>query len=252
MKTFSKIAIVLLIICGGTFSCKKLEPLSVSPKKNAALLSSPTYGQVTTVATGLQATWLAVDAAHNLYATNGASNVFKITPAGTVTPFADFGFNALVRGITFGPDSALYVTNLNSANVIQKITLSGVVTLYCGQPGDHWRAPVDGPLAQAIFYNPQLITSCADGNLYVTEDGLAWGTPYTDVRVITPGTNGIVYTLYARQDSPAFQPWTIAIHQGIVYFSDYNSGTIAKIALDGTVSTFMTGIVNYALAFDPS
>ncbi len=253
MKTFYKIAIVLLISYS-TFSCKKeLAPLSVAPKK-ATLSSSSTYGQVTTVATGIQAGGLAVDAAHNLYASTGNGPIiYKITPAGTVTPFADLGPEGYTRGITFGPDSALYVTNLATNNVIEKITLKGVVTLFCGLPGDHFRPPKDGPLAQAIFYNPQFITSCADGNLYVTEDGLAWETPYTDIRVITPGTDGIVYTLYARDNSPAFQPWSIAMHQGIVYFSDFNSGEIAKIALDGTVSTFVTGLgQSWGMVFDPA
>jgi hypothetical protein len=249
MKTFSKIAIVLLpLLAGITFSCKKeLAPLSLK-SKSTSLLSSDSVGSVTTLA-HLQgaATGLAVDAAHNLYTASWGTRydiqdfgeIYKITPAGVVTPFANAGGGA--QDITFGPDSALYVTNFD---LIIKITLSGVVTTFAG-------VAVPGSIQQDVYLFG--ITSCAEGNLYVTSRTSPY-VPYSNlgdqsIRVITPGAGSIVYTLYKPGPITVYQG--IAIYQGSVYFSD-DGNTIAKIAPDGTLSTFATGIAAYDLAFDSS
>jgi hypothetical protein len=250
MKILSKISIMLLsLLACGTFSCKKeLAPISAS-SKNAALLPS-VYGQVTTVFTGPTAYGLAIDAALNIYvADEEPERLLKITPDSVMAPWPYLNYYFLgigVNGITFGPDSALYFADPNF-NLVRRITLGGALTTVAGQEGIYMTHN-DGPVAQATFGYVQKITSCAEGNLYVTEINFY---PPNDIRVITPGAGGIVYTLYKADKPGSISPWAIAIHLGIVYFSD-NSNTIAKIALDGTVSTFATGIAAYDLAFDSS
>jgi sugar lactone lactonase YvrE len=243
MKILSKISIMLLsLLACGTFSCKKeLAPISVT-QKNAAL-SSDSVGSVTTfISNNQRHNALTFDAAHNLYTASDPANrydfdgpgaIYKITPAAIISFLANGG--DVATGITYGPDSVLYFTN---GSVITKITLSGVVTTFAG--GQNNNTPNYGPLAQATFGDLIGITTCADGNLYIADQ------QNQDIRVITPG--GIVYTLAGHVGAP----FAIAIHQGIVYFSDYNAGTIGKIALDGTVSTFATRFAAFGLAIDPS
>ena len=256
MKTLSKISIVLLsLLACSTFSCKKeLAPLSQKLKPQS-LSSSDSVGKVTTVTYGFQPYGIAVDAALNMYIADLQPSRLLIalpvltprrTPIYNPWPYISGSLLSYVDDLTFGPDSAIYFAD-PVFGVVKRITLSEDVTTVAGDQAADDIEVKDGPVAQARFGFCQRIASCAEGNLYISEAAYM-GFP-ADIRVITPGANGVVYTLYKADKPGSIAPGAVAIHKGIVYFSD-NVNTIAKIGLDGTVSTFATGVAAYGLAID--
>jgi hypothetical protein len=254
MKTLSKLSIGLLsLIALSIFSCKKeLAPLPVSAKLTS--LPSSDYGRVTTVFTGLtHPKGLAIDAAHNLYIIDMRPynvGIYKITPAGVKTFLAggpgigsDDGTGAAAHfstldGMTFGPDSALYVAD-EVHQTIRKITLTGVVTTIAGL--NEVRGHQDGPVAQATFFYPIGIKSDAKGNLYVAEfyNQRVRVVTFCDTVYTLAGSGAQGFTNGPGATATFYDPVDVAIdHNFNVYVADFANRVIRKITPDGTVSTF--------------
>ena len=84
---------------------------------------------------------------------NDGATIGRITPQGVITEFTLSDYHAGPRGITAGPDGALWFTE-SVGNKIGRITTSGTVTEFAL------------PVARS---NPQGITAGSDGNLWFVE-----------------------------------------------------------------------------------
>lgn len=128
-------------------------------------------------------TSIARDPAGNLYVTDqSAHTVRRITPAGDVTTLAGTAgtsgsadgtgtaatFN-YPRGIAYGADGALYVSD-SSNRCIRRVTLAGVVTTLAGMAGQY--GTTDGTGSAASFISASDIAAGPDGNLYVADSYL--------------------------------------------------------------------------------
>jgi gliding motility-associated-like protein len=217
-----------------------------------------------TAATFKRPTGVAVDAAGNVYVTDGNNNrIRKITPAGVVSNFAGSGTQGSANGtataasfyapagITIDAGGNLYVTDNN--NLIRKITPAGQVSTLAGSGS---AGSANGQGSAASFNGPGGIAIDAAGNLYVTDSG------NNLVRKITPA--GMVTTLAgsgvagnsdgsgaaASFDHPA----GIAVgSDGNLYVADAWNRRVRKITPEGIVSTFVgSGFYDniYGLATD--
>ncbi len=198
--------------------------------------------------TGTSATFnlpygLAIDASNNIYvAEQNGYRVRKITPEGVVTTLAGSGVwgnadgtgtNAqfqFPRGLALDNAGNLFVTD---NKIIRKIVIAtGVVTTFAGGG-----TTFDGQGTSAKFYVPDQLCMDKQNNLYVA-DGRA-------VRKITPA--GVVSTIAGNLNAGGMRNGTttalftqitgIAIDElGYLYVTEYNHGSIRRIAPDGTVS----------------
>ncbi|WJF89159.1 NHL repeat-containing protein [Paraburkholderia bonniea] len=130
------------------------------------------------VATLSRPVFLALDASGNVYVSELANKIRKITPAGEISTFAGSGKRGALnaRGtaasfdnpgaIAFDASGSLYVAETGNS-LIRKITAAGEVTTLAGAADIHgW---TDGVGGQARFANPIGLAIDADGNLYVAD-----------------------------------------------------------------------------------
>jgi sugar lactone lactonase YvrE len=125
-------------------------------------------------------------------------------------------------------------------STIRKMTPSGVVSTFAGQPGE--RGGADGASAEARFFYPFGIAIDRAGNLFVTDsDGHI-------IRKITP--SGVVSTFAGKlnvsgtsdgtgSDARFFRPQGVAVDGADnLFIADTANASIRKITPDGIVSTF--------------
>jgi len=195
-------------------------------------------------------TGVAVDAAGNVYVSDGNNLIRKITPSGVVTTFAGSGkagsqngtgiaasFNG-ATGVAVDAAGNVYVSDGN--NLIRKITPSGVVTTLAGG-GLRLGYVTNGTGTAATFNYPYSLAADAGGNVYVSDQG------YYLIRKITP--SGVVTTLAGSGGqgdangtgtAASFDdPTGVAVDAaGNVYVADDENNLIRKITPSGVVSTF--------------
>lgn len=192
-------------------------------------------GVVSTFASGLPSNYygvyspqfLAFDSGGNLYVASPNSNisnsvgntVSKITPAGVISEYPRFEWNAAPRVLAFDSSENLYVGHNGK---ITKITPAGVVSTF----------------ATGLSGNP-LIAFDSLGNLYS-----AGGTV---VSKITPA--GVVSTFASGL---AFSSVLVIDALDNLYIAHYTGNAVSKITPAGVVSTFASILSPYALAFDLS
>lgn len=163
------------------FNCsiRKITPAGVV----STLAGNGTYG--TANGTGSEARFsqpndLAVDAAGNVYVSDGGNNrIQKITPAGVVTTFAGrggIGFAdgpgtvaafSFTTGIVIDDFGNLYVADVIDNQRIRKITPDGMVTTLAGTGNIGY---VNGTGTSASFSYPYGIGIGMDGNLYIADN----------------------------------------------------------------------------------
>lgn len=131
---------------------------------------------------------ITIDAAGNLYITQGDYLIRKVTPGGLVTtitaPPSVSKLNSPI-GITTDPQGNLYVTDFSSA--IKKIAPDGTITTIAGHDGSGF---TDGTGAAASFNQPKGIIRDNQGNLYVTD------SKNNAIRKIDPSGNVTTLQLY--------------------------------------------------------
>lgn len=148
---------------------------------------------------------LAIDAADNLYCTDGGNHTIrKITPGGEVTLLAGLAqspghvdgvgtgarFN-MPSGIAVDRAGTIYVADANN-HVIRRLSSEGAANTFTGEPGVS--SVRDGPLATARFASPRRLALGADGNLFVASS-------FTVRRI---GADGIVTTVVGGSSSANF------------------------------------------------
>ena len=129
------------------------------------------------------------------------------------------------QGIARDPSGNLFIADTR-AHSIRRVSSAGVVTTFVGRWDD--ADEVDGPPADARFFQPRDITRDAAGNLYVVTN--------TTVRKITP--LGVVSTLATGLTG-------FSIGKGIAFDATTNSvfvtngdHTVRKISMAGAMTTF--------------
>lgn len=127
-----------------------------------------------------QPTGVTADDDGNVYvADRGNRTIRKVTSAGVVTTIAGtpglFGWDdgtgdvasfVEPRAIALGPDGRLYVAD-SGANLIRRVTTTGVVTTLAGAPLE--AGSLNGPGVDARFNDPRGIAVAADGTIYVAD-----------------------------------------------------------------------------------
>jgi streptogramin lyase len=151
-----------------------------------------------------------------------------------------------VVGIALDSSGDLFVAEAGN-RVIRKVTQTGVVTTFAGNPILSDFAASDGPLHQAEFAVPRALCFDGAGNIFVTDDGTQ------QIRIISggfvetyAGPSGDIRDLNILggfADGPAgfakfAGPEGVAADAaGNVYVADFGNKRIRKISTSGQVST---------------
>ncbi len=189
----------------------------------------------------------------NLWFTEGAGRIGRITPRGAVTEFAaGISPDSEPHGITLGPDGNLWFTEY-TGDRIGRITPSGKVTEFpTGIPGpsdlNDIAAGADGNLwftartglgritpggAVTEFSVPAALNSPPDG-IAAGPDGNIWFTGRSGIGRITPGGTVTEFSVGLPADS---YPGEIATGpDGNLWFTE--SSGIGRITPGGTISDF--------------
>ncbi len=186
---------------------------------------------------------VAVDAAGNLYVTDGSNQeIRQISPDGVVTTIAGSpeqvgsadGQGAAARfnipaGIVVDTSGNLLVTDLLN-HTIRRIDSLGNVTTWAGNPSAAGSS--DGPIAAATFSAPDGLWFDPSGNLYVPDVG------NNNLRRIDATGN---VTTVARSASFNYPSNVTTDQLGNVYIADTNNYSLRKFDAQGTVTTVAGG-----------
>ncbi len=191
---------------------------------------------------------IAVDASGNLYVADYGNNLIrKITPAGIVSTLAGTGFEGSVNaagnlasfngpsGIAVDAAGNIYIADSGN-NLIRKIDPSGTVSTLAGRDTT---GAVNGPGANASFFDPLGVAIDANANIYVADAG------NNLIRLITP--SGIVSTFAGTVNSASSNvtstfsalnnPTGLAVDgSGNVFVANYLNNTILQINQSATIS----------------
>ncbi len=195
---------------------------------------------------------IALDSFNNLYVSDTQNNsIRKITSTGVVKTVVgqaevkgtnnDTGDLALFNtptGLTVDGSENLYVADKQNHS-IRKITPTGVVTTFTGQPGTS--GATNGNTTTATFYGPSNLILDSSGNFYISDSNNHM------IRKITAG--GAVTTLAGQVASGSTDatgaaasfhgPAGITIDSaGNLFVADFHNHTIRKITPAGAVTTF--------------
>jgi uncharacterized protein (TIGR03437 family) len=208
-----------------------------------------------------------VDSANNLYiADDYNQRIRRVSSSGiivTVAGSGQVGFAgdrgtalrasfAHPYGIVVDPSGGIYVSDRDNHR-IRYVASDGVVSTIAGAgeyTGDN------GPATNARLNLPYRVAVDSAGNLYISD--------FADHRIRKVSPGGLISTFagtgiagYSGDGGPAANamvdgPFSIALDtSGNVYFTDLNSGTLRKIASDGTISTVnLQGLGPFAVATD--
>jgi sugar lactone lactonase YvrE len=198
---------------------------------------------------------VAVDAAGNVYiADNGALQIEKVTPSGTLSIFAGSGSygaptpgpatsSALKDPVGVGVDAAgnVYIADTGSHEV-EKVTPSGTLSIVAGTGTAG--APVAGSATSSPLGSPSEVAMDAAGNLYISD-----GTNH-EIEQVTPSGALSVFAGTGTAGAPAPGPPTssplgnvsgVAITSaGTLYIGDQTNNEIERVGLPPAAPTVTT------------
>jgi streptogramin lyase len=152
----------------------------------------------------------------NLWFTESANKIGRITPTGALAEFAVPTANSQPDEITAGPDGSLWFTE-RSGNKIGRITPAGAITEFAV------------PTANS---GPAGITAGADGNLWFTEYGGDLGN--SKIGKISPTGTVTEFPLSANSRPVGIT----AGADGNLWFTESNANKIGRITPAGAITTF--------------
>ena len=203
---------------------------------------------------------IAIDAAGNLYVTDGSnSRIRQVTPAGMVSTFLETHFFNRPKGMAIDVAGNLYVADQGNHR-IRKISPEGEVSTFAGSGANGF---ADGTGSAAKFSWPSGIAIDEAGNLYVADNGnqrIRKISPAGEVSTFAGnGENGFAdgtasaagFDWFPSGDVYDFLysgTGVIAIDKADnLYVADYGNHRIRKISPAGEVSTFAgSGEVGFA------
>lgn len=194
---------------------------------------------------------LAIDPAGNLLVSSSAENrIRRITPSGTVQPFAgtgNFGFSGdgaaaaaatfnATHGIAVDANNILYVAD-STNDRIRRVDAQGTITTFAG--ASHFSGD-GGPAPAAVMKYPSGVAVDGSGNIYISD------SDNHRIRVVNPqGTiqtfagNGVPGLADGPRASAAVAyPYGMTFDiSGSLYFADWGTDRVRRITSDGVVGT---------------
>ena len=186
----------------------------------------------------------------NLWFTEAASKIGKITTGGTIAEFTIPTSNSGAWGITAGPDSNVWFAE-STGNKIGKITAAGTIVEYsiptagagaariaAGPDGNLWftesnasrigKITTGGTITEFVIPTsgaaPIGITAGPDGNLWFTD---------VNANKIDKLTTTGVFTAYSIPTAGAYPYDIVTGPDGNLWFTEFGSNKIGKIATSG-------------------
>ena len=169
---------------------------------------------------------IAIDASGNLYVSETAGDVRKVTPAGVVTTLV-YGLGTGVFGIAVDASGTVYV---GMGTQIKKISPSGVVSAFVGTSTAGY---ADGTGSSAQFSGISDIAMDSSGNLVVTDSNNQVVRRVTMAGVVTtvPGSSGALVNPMGITTDPL----------GNIYVTDMGGASIKVITPSGSAYTIAGG-----------
>lgn len=119
-----KSALAVIVALAG--SALPAQVIYVADDSTQMIRQVSSTGVVTTFITGTSPTWMATDAAGNLFYTSPGGNVFKVDPSGSSSVFASIGTVNNPTGIAIASNGSVFVAR-NSASSITEFSSTGTV-----------------------------------------------------------------------------------------------------------------------------
>ena len=193
-------------------------------------------------------------------ADNGSNRVWRLDPAGTITPLAGNGEEGrtgdggpaldatiVADTIAIGPDGRIYMDDLNRYRAVDG---DGVIRNFAGT-GEAGFSGDGGPALEATFGEVIGVTTDAVGNVYLADTG------NQRIRKVDP--DGIITTVagsgergYSGDGGPATDaalndPVMMAVaDDGTLYFSEHHNDVVRRVSPDGIITTVAgTGVPGY-------
>jgi len=199
---------------------------------------------------------VAVDAAGNVYVTDGANHqVDKISTKGIITVFAGTGTAGntgnggpavaaelnLPWGVRVDRSGDVFISDAN-ANVVRQVSPSGIITTVAGN-GTFGYTGNGGPATSAQLDDPKGIAVDASGNLFVADELNAAVRKVNAAGIITTvagtGTSGLSGNGGPATAAQLNDPYGVAVDNlGNLYIADFGGNCVHKVtATSGLIST---------------
>jgi sugar lactone lactonase YvrE len=212
------------------------------------------------------------DAAGNFYVNNrglattfNGSTISKVSPGGTISPFASGGGMNTPIGSAMDSLGNIYVANY-SAGTISKVTPAGTVSTFVSGLSTPHGLTIDASdnlyVAQYTAGVVRKITPAATTSIYANISGWAMDSVFDSLGnlfvVSQSGSSALISKVAPGGGVSTFltipnsTPQALAYDQGFLYMTDaIGAGSIWKIAPDTTRTVFTSGFIGRSMILVP-